>query len=463
MKRKIAALALIGVFMFSSAAAIDLGSLWKDNLDQEFQKINQSTAERLDFSASDTSISKLQGFIGYFSIVTGSDSPSPGEDVTFETTVDINNMDTVCDDYISPDGIQLDIWLEGESVSKSGTKDTLYISCFGDGVSDASIDFSLPHAEGEFSYDFKVGSEYTDSFGNSFSWEETVETDSVVIEVKDLVADIDTSDTEVVEGESITFDGSDSDGFAGIDYYEWYIDGELLDDNDVFTYNFDSPGEREVKLRVSDFTWRGDSLDERRWESTTVDVNVLEDSDGDGIADVNDDCPDTEGEEEYDGCNDPDPDGDGVEEDNDDCPETPGVESLDGCPNTEPEIKRVSTDPSTVFEGDEVTFSISATDIDGQSLDYTTSYNGEEKTGSNPSFTFKSSGTKTVNIEVTDGVETVEKTVDVQVEESALNETGSEDETSDRDNTGESTETEDKTLSSVEKAFYGFITWLTSL
>ena len=94
---------------------------------------------------------------------------------------------------------------------------------------------------------------------------------------------------------------------------------------------------------------------------------VAEDSDGDGVADSSDDCPDTPGEKLYDGCPPPDFDDDGVPDDedecpstgdqgfglkdngcpiedsdsdgipdpDDDCPQTEGSETADGCPDSD--------------------------------------------------------------------------------------------------------------------------------
>ena len=57
------------------------------------------------------------------------------------------------------------------------------------------------------------------------------------------------------------------------------------------------------------------------------------DTDGDGIYDHEDECPETPGLPEYNGC--PDTDGDGIEDRNDACPETPGTAEFNGCPDTD--------------------------------------------------------------------------------------------------------------------------------
>lgn len=55
------------------------------------------------------------------------------------------------------------------------------------------------------------------------------------------------------------------------------------------------------------------------------------DADADGVIDSEDECPDEFGLEEFKGC--PDTDEDGVPDNEDDCPETSGLEKFNGCPN----------------------------------------------------------------------------------------------------------------------------------
>lgn len=56
------------------------------------------------------------------------------------------------------------------------------------------------------------------------------------------------------------------------------------------------------------------------------------DTDGDGIVDDVDECPNEIGVAEYNGCPIPDTDGDGILDPDDECPETFGVEDYSGCP-----------------------------------------------------------------------------------------------------------------------------------
>ena len=61
--------------------------------------------------------------------------------------------------------------------------------------------------------------------------------------------------------------------------------------------------------------------------------NGCPDSDGDGIKDSEDTCPLLAGTLEFEGC--PDTDGDGVSDNNDACPNVAGLASLEGCPDTD--------------------------------------------------------------------------------------------------------------------------------
>ena len=57
------------------------------------------------------------------------------------------------------------------------------------------------------------------------------------------------------------------------------------------------------------------------------------DTDGDGIYDEHDNCPEVPGLEEFDGC--PDTDRDGIQDSEDDCPMVAGLAEYNGCPDTD--------------------------------------------------------------------------------------------------------------------------------
>jgi len=61
--------------------------------------------------------------------------------------------------------------------------------------------------------------------------------------------------------------------------------------------------------------------------------NGCPDTDGDGIEDAKDTCPNEAGLAEFDGC--PDTDGDGISDNNDDCPNVAGIAALNGCPDAD--------------------------------------------------------------------------------------------------------------------------------
>jgi len=57
------------------------------------------------------------------------------------------------------------------------------------------------------------------------------------------------------------------------------------------------------------------------------------DTDGDGIYDKDDACPEVAGLKEFDGC--PDSDGDGIKDGDDACPDVAGLATLNGCPDAD--------------------------------------------------------------------------------------------------------------------------------
>ena len=69
------------------------------------------------------------------------------------------------------------------------------------------------------------------------------------------------------------------------------------------------------------------------WNSGLPEFNGCPDSDGDGIEDRIDECPNTPGLPEFNGC--PDTDGDGIPDHLDACPNTPGLAEYNGCPDTD--------------------------------------------------------------------------------------------------------------------------------
>ncbi len=84
----------------------------------------------------------------------------------------------------------------------------------------------------------------------------------------------------------------------------------------------------------------GDGVPDRKDEcpDTPPGVQVDEkgcplDRDGDGVPDYKDECPDEPGSAELAGC--PDRDGDGIADKDDECPDVPGLAKFNGCPDSD--------------------------------------------------------------------------------------------------------------------------------
>ncbi|NLA23530.1 MAG: OmpA family protein, partial [Bacteroidales bacterium] len=82
-----------------------------------------------------------------------------------------------------------------------------------------------------------------------------------------------------------------------------------------------------------------DYLDECPDVAGLVALNGCPDRDGDGIPDHLDECPDVAGLAEFNGC--PDRDGDGIPDHLDRCPDVPGIPENRGCPEVKEETKKV--------------------------------------------------------------------------------------------------------------------------
>ncbi len=76
-----------------------------------------------------------------------------------------------------------------------------------------------------------------------------------------------------------------------------------------------------------------DSKDECANKAGLAKFNGCPDTDGDGIEDREDACPEVAGLAEFNGC--ADSDGDGIEDGKDECPEVAGLAEFNGCPDTD--------------------------------------------------------------------------------------------------------------------------------
>lgn len=130
------------------------------------------------------------------------------------------------------------------------------------------------------------------------------------------------------------------------------------------------------------------------------------DSDGDGVRDAEDECPNTAGRLDN-GC--PDTDGDGIQDSNDACPGTAG-EKDNGCPNTPPGNIQIFA-PDEIQQGTSFSASAQADDPDNQQL----SYNWNVGSGQSITHTFSSTGNKTLEVTVSDGIDSTTKEAYVNV------------------------------------------------
>jgi outer membrane protein OmpA-like peptidoglycan-associated protein len=71
-------------------------------------------------------------------------------------------------------------------------------------------------------------------------------------------------------------------------------------------------------------------LDKCPDEAGSTNTEGCPDTDGDGVADFEDNCPTKPGSRVYNGC--PDTDGDGIDDSRDKCPNSPGPVATSGCP-----------------------------------------------------------------------------------------------------------------------------------
>lgn len=112
--------------------------------------------------------------------------------------------------------------------------------------------------------------------------------------------------------------------FGGVD-----TDGDgVYDKNDECP---DVPGLEEFAgCPDSDGDGIADKIDACPDKAGTVEMNGCPDTDGDGISDIEDACPDQAGTVEMNGC--PDSDKDGINEKDDTCPNEPGPIENNGCP-----------------------------------------------------------------------------------------------------------------------------------
>ncbi|MFD0993871.1 OmpA family protein [Tenacibaculum geojense] len=103
---------------------------------------------------------------------------------------------------------------------------------------------------------------------------------------------------------------------AGVGFNTWF--------NDNLGLSFQTGGKKEFADKVRDHFQHSLGLVFRFGGK---------DTDGDGVFDKNDACPEVPGLEEFNGC--PDADGDGIKDSDDACPNVAGKAELNGCPDAD--------------------------------------------------------------------------------------------------------------------------------
>jgi OOP family OmpA-OmpF porin len=90
------------------------------------------------------------------------------------------------------------------------------------------------------------------------------------------------------------------------------------------------------------------------------------DTDGDGIADKDDSCPEVAGLKEFNGC--PDTDGDGIIDNEDACPTEKGTKIMKGCPDADGDGVADKDDKCPTVKGDKANAGCPWPDTDGDSV-----------------------------------------------------------------------------------------------
>ncbi|BAO54610.1 OmpA family protein [Nonlabens marinus] len=121
------------------------------------------------------------------------------------------------------------------------------------------------------------------------------------------------------------------------------VDNFYLNFQSTYKHTFEDDNPRHFQhVAGVKFTWGatdsdGDGIPDNKDECPETpglpEFNGCPDSDGDGIKDSEDECPFVEGPAATNGC--PDSDGDTVLDKNDECPEVAGLVALNGCPDSD--------------------------------------------------------------------------------------------------------------------------------
>ena len=120
-----------------------------------------------------------------------------------------------------------------------------------------------------------------------------------------------------------------------------------------FVYLFGNPQEKPIEaentgILDSDGDGLEDDIDLCPQIAGPVELKGCPDRDMDGVPDYRDDCPSIKGLTLFKGC--PDTDGDGISDNDDECPNKPGVKEKNGCPD-EDDMK--DTDGDGILDKDD--------------------------------------------------------------------------------------------------------------
>ncbi|GGF20005.1 OmpA family protein [Flavobacterium limi] len=147
----------------------------------------------------------------------------------------------------------------------------------------------------------------------------------------------DSSFGTVNPGIGVTFWFTDAIGLELASRYKWAVAGDREDAND----EPDAPSHFQhtagLVFKFGGKDTDGDGVYDK--DDACPDVaglkqfNGCPDTDGDGIVDASDACPDVFGLAALNGC--PDTDGDGIADKDDACPDVAGLAALKGCPDTD--------------------------------------------------------------------------------------------------------------------------------
>ncbi|MFO7719558.1 MAG: OmpA family protein [Gillisia sp.] len=139
----------------------------------------------------------------------------------------------------------------------------------------------------------------------------------------------------------------DEEGFGTLNgtlgFNFWFSDNIALNLQSTYKHAFEDANPTHfqhaagIKFVFGGKDTDGDGIYDKDDECPEVfglaEFNGCPDSDGDGIPDHLDACPDVFGLAEFDGC--PDTDGDGIPDPQDECPTVAGLASMNGCPDAD--------------------------------------------------------------------------------------------------------------------------------